>query len=437
MHPALAIPEIIAGIFFYIPMTAKERPDDWPPYASPYVKKSHLPALAKVCKAFRSPALDFIWESLWGLEKLLELLPKHALVRDNRGRIVDIGVLSHDDWFAIFNHTSRVRNLNLIMSVDPSPPYMLPFITRLASPPLTVGTCGFPRLRNLCLRGSDLNLLGFLPLCSLEGLYLSVTEYTPMDPAQIATLRRDALPNLTKLKLSHKWSGSASVSGIAVPTNPREPPVTLGTLRLLTSFAALEHLKLDLPHPIVLTDADLECIARAWPRLKTFELNRRCGWGIPHSLITVDGLIAVARYCPHITSLAVTINSGSIGEPKDVPPYWAAHQARWYEEGETSLGRNTSLTHLALISPIVPSCVALGLLLASLFKNVTDLEAQDADVGRGLKEVRKRAKRVESEGAFGPQGFVPSARNFYIMGKGLGERMDVELRPCGSLEYRV
>ncbi|KAG1827994.1 hypothetical protein EV424DRAFT_576363 [Suillus variegatus] len=180
MHQALLVPEVILEIFAYVNTIPSSQTTEMYghvhtiPWASALVT-STLAALARTCKIFHEPAMDFLWTEIHGLEPLLGCVARlHPLIY-SRARTnhptwqVELifwakGVepLSAHEARQFLRHSSRIRTLN----IKSAHPHLLSLIPAEA--------CVFPRLRSLSLSTTYLDLI--LPHTPHQCHLLSVDE---------------------------------------------------------------------------------------------------------------------------------------------------------------------------------------------------------------------------------------------------------------------
>lgn len=86
----------------------------------------------------------------------------------------------------------------------------------------------------------------------------------------------------------------------------RHAPADFGVLRPLAAFAHLRHLVLA-SHALDLTDAEIETLARAWPRLEVLAVNASA----PAPRTTLRGLLALATHCRALRSVTFQFAGGA------------------------------------------------------------------------------------------------------------------------------
>ncbi|KAG2125036.1 hypothetical protein DEU56DRAFT_983395 [Suillus clintonianus] len=81
----------------------------------------------------------------------------------------------------------------------------------------------------------------------------------------------------------------------------------------LTQFGSIDTLTIDVNCSIHLADEDLASFASAWPRLRTFSINKTHGW-VLKSDITQIGLLEMLQRCPELQTLCIAINTDTFTE---------------------------------------------------------------------------------------------------------------------------
>ncbi|KAF8202288.1 hypothetical protein BJ912DRAFT_436169 [Pholiota molesta] len=93
MHPALLIDEILRHVFLFC--FEDDRPS--------------LVAAAQACKAWKDPALDFIWDRLSSFKPLLHLLPTFSKVD---GEYILTAEPSEKDWHRFNAYARRIKHVS-------------------------------------------------------------------------------------------------------------------------------------------------------------------------------------------------------------------------------------------------------------------------------------------------------------------------------------
>ncbi|EIW78091.1 hypothetical protein CONPUDRAFT_168027, partial [Coniophora puteana RWD-64-598 SS2] len=143
MHHALALPEIlrmICGELNTIDSTDEHRQQ----LENKARNRDALASVAKVCRAFKGPALDALWSDIDQARCLLELLPPEQLFTDGLGAIIDVGSPSPDELGYVYEYSRRVRKLTVGTSIDTA----RHAAGILVCPPVDAASV-FPRLRHL------------------------------------------------------------------------------------------------------------------------------------------------------------------------------------------------------------------------------------------------------------------------------------------------
>ncbi|QRV72438.1 hypothetical protein RhiJN_00452 [Ceratobasidium sp. AG-Ba] len=133
--------------------------------------------------------------------------------------------------------------------------------------------------------------------------YLHITSLEierPSDLHDFLETLAEACPPLETLVLSMlvKW--------VELTTPPR---ITLDHIRPLFNFKSLLDFDVTYNYPFAITDADLECIARSWPKLRTLMLSEYPYFRSDDiDLPTLGSLLPFAEHCPDLINLGLFLN---------------------------------------------------------------------------------------------------------------------------------
>ncbi|QRW01483.1 hypothetical protein RhiLY_00480 [Ceratobasidium sp. AG-Ba] len=96
------------------------------------------------------------------------------------------------------------------------------------------------------------------------------------------------------------------VKWVELTTPPR---ITLDHIRPLFNFKSLLDFDVTYNYPFAITDADLECIARSWPKLRTLMLSEYPYFRSDDiDLPTLGSLLPFAEHCPDLINLGLFLN---------------------------------------------------------------------------------------------------------------------------------
>ncbi|KAF8124903.1 hypothetical protein EV363DRAFT_1586640 [Boletus edulis] len=157
MHHALEIEEILLNIFH----RCYSRHDG--------IDKSDLASLARICRAFKEPALDVLWKELDDLSPLTQCIPdaSHQLSPNNRTRSFS-RPLTQTEWDTLQRYTRRIcRVMDFGSGLDEKS------IEILLKPPTTQPL--FPKLRYLIYKhtNAEPTHLFHLPFPSLVFIWIN------------------------------------------------------------------------------------------------------------------------------------------------------------------------------------------------------------------------------------------------------------------------
>ncbi|PFH47527.1 hypothetical protein AMATHDRAFT_67573 [Amanita thiersii Skay4041] len=88
--------------------------------------------------------------------------------------------------------------------------------------------------------------------------------------------------------------------------------ITFQTLKPLLNCPNLNSFELVHDNPILITQAEVEVLAEAWPNLETLILNNEPVF-INCSTLTLEALIPFAKHCPRLRHLGLFINASTLG----------------------------------------------------------------------------------------------------------------------------
>jgi hypothetical protein len=170
--------------------------------------------------------------------------------------------------------------------------------------PLSLPQCAFPALR-------DLGLTGKMALAFLEALPSSKVEAIRIDFESIVD---DVDLTARFYQVLHERCSHQSLSRISVYcrddfTQPHHPA---DMLQPLLSFVNLQDISINIHNLFGIDNNFIEAAAKSWPRLRSLALNGQ-------SNITLTGLASLARHCPNLTSLAITIDATVVDHVLDMP----------------------------------------------------------------------------------------------------------------------
>ncbi|KAF8152694.1 hypothetical protein K438DRAFT_2079242 [Mycena galopus ATCC 62051] len=114
MHRSLNIAEIRDSIFAQIPLLSQNVPS----YMSEAYRAGckSFAALARTCKSFQDPALDFLWRNQYTLVNVFKCLPSHNhlwQIQDDGDLKLRANRTSREDWDRPLAYASRIRMLQL------------------------------------------------------------------------------------------------------------------------------------------------------------------------------------------------------------------------------------------------------------------------------------------------------------------------------------
>ncbi|KAI5885873.1 uncharacterized protein SCHCODRAFT_02642694 [Schizophyllum commune H4-8] len=104
-------------------------------------------------------------------------------------------------------------------------------------------------------------------------------------------------------------------------------PLVLDDIQMLLSFTNLADVHIQFCD-VRLRDADIDCIARAWPRLRRMCLYPSRMNLAERPVCTLNSLLSFAEHCPHLEELQVLVDATAIVVPdKASIPFPRAHDA--------------------------------------------------------------------------------------------------------------
>ncbi|KAH9949841.1 hypothetical protein B0H21DRAFT_687727 [Amylocystis lapponica] len=165
----------------------------------------------------------------------------------------------------------------------------------------------FPALRHLVIYSE--NLSG----CST---FLDVVHSSRLEHFHAITLVTPTALELqvflTKLT-QHAAHGTLAIvnltSGLSSPRDAPAYTLTDDTLRPLLTLRRIREFKIALRNPLMLDNAFVHDLARAWPDLHTLELGTE--WRREHATpgVTLKGLIPLVQHCPALEMLGIAVDT--------------------------------------------------------------------------------------------------------------------------------
>jgi hypothetical protein len=133
----------------------------------------------------------------------------------------------------------------------------------------------------------------------------------------------------------------------------------------LLALGSLEKLVVQIPSQssICLSDDFLDRAARSWPYLQDLDLDQRHS---TQTLVTLQGLVPLARYCPQLRSLQLGI------QPRHIHTVFNAEL--YMQESMEGPGNTCVLTYLNVGCPPVYSADAVAAFFSALFPNLRCIE---------------------------------------------------------------
>ncbi|KAG2356082.1 hypothetical protein BDR07DRAFT_476381 [Suillus spraguei] len=141
-------------------------------------------------------------------------------------------------------------------------------------------------------------------------------------------------------------------------TLPADRDASIGAATLQPLFAFRNLRKLDFNSAgcsiVLMDDAVLLEMAKAWPHLEELYISR---YSCSSHTVTPHAFVLLLRHCPHLVSVAVTINRSTIDvhtRPPDIPHQGFSHNALFiFFSGGSQIRNPTSIA--AFISTIAPN----------------------------------------------------------------------------------
>ena len=171
----------------------------------------------------------------------------------------------------------------------------------------------FASMRKLVLTGDVSNLAVFVkhitsPLTQLELIIEDPPEKA--DWYDLSDMICDRFgDSLQSLRITA--TGSSRFNDLVRSTSRAEPPTSRLSLEHLTYLPNLIRLDIDLPESVVVTASDIECLAKACPRLETAKLCPLARFPPATSApkINLDSIAYLVTKCPRLHTLAAVIDA--------------------------------------------------------------------------------------------------------------------------------
>lgn len=171
---------------------------------------------------------------------------------------------------------------------------------------------GFPNLRILEVYGGLTNVASlFSQLDSPHLRELSLTA-SPLNSFELLPPALDHCTRLSSLESLTISTQSMLLRSFAPPTAGEEPIALTGLLAPILQLRRLRKLWFHVNKTFSLSDADLQAMGAAWPKLASFLVSYQVSGTVP----TMRGVQALARACQHLTVLHLPCMDPS-------PPYAA------------------------------------------------------------------------------------------------------------------
>ncbi|PPQ67100.1 hypothetical protein CVT25_005701 [Psilocybe cyanescens] len=172
----------------------------------------------------------------------------------------------------------------------------------------------FTELRKLQLTGEVANIAVFLKHLDSDITQLDLVIEDPPDNADwqdLSELICDRFADsLQSLRISA--TPSSKFADLVRSTSRAEPPSGRLSLERFTGLSNLTRLDIDLPESIVFTPADIECLAKACPKLESLKLCPLSRFPPPHSpKLTLESLAPLVKHCKRLHTLSVVFNAGA------------------------------------------------------------------------------------------------------------------------------
>ncbi|KAG2357925.1 hypothetical protein BDR07DRAFT_1379756 [Suillus spraguei] len=328
---------------------------------SSHAEHGTLPALASVCRAFRSPALDVLWRDLLSVEPFVKCLPTDLFDKDHVWKLQK--PLDNKMWDTLFKYTSRVHSitvkqtshpsaiigpLSLIMLSYPSAPEDVssPFIAQSISQLHNLrtlrlwdlGNTGIDHIMQLqALRTLHLDLRilsagerkSHLPFPGFHYLHYLRLNFGAFERAMdfLSSLQVVRSKEIELVFASQIVESSESVSTslfqfLAILSkicdNEKLERLSLVGLRNihtqlavfmpLRAFRNLIELEVEKSCSTSISDKELCRLVRAWPRLQALKISCYIVIGTT-AVPTFHGLLRLVRLCPSLTSLSLVIDA--------------------------------------------------------------------------------------------------------------------------------
>ncbi|KAJ6461314.1 hypothetical protein C8R45DRAFT_1220735 [Mycena sanguinolenta] len=214
---------------------------------------------------------------------------------------LDRAALEHIAQLPTFQVLDLTKQYRIITTADPAN-------TSLVTNPETNLTSLIMTGTTIAVLSEILKLLGHAPISYLKATFPKSTR------------SQDIARFYASLATHCPHSSSISELDIGIPGHrgteavPRFDWIVGGDLGPLFSFCNMARVVLSGPAGVYMNDPTMEQLARAWPRLEVLKLYpssdvRREAPSA--SIITLAGLLHLARHCPDLTTLHLTLNAAA------------------------------------------------------------------------------------------------------------------------------
>ncbi|OAX35890.1 hypothetical protein K503DRAFT_784748 [Rhizopogon vinicolor AM-OR11-026] len=294
MHQALSVSDIVVEIFSHIQIGS-----------SVGSSRKSLAALARTRKSFYNPAMDLLWAVLPTADPLLGCVTRlHPQIYGGGPESITIG-----DWKSIATHCVVLKSLSMVSPLNNMTRYDLPRLSNTLVTP-TINEAGADDL----LGQGDLN---FAPFLNLTALSLRFETLPSVTAANITTVIQDSkFPLLKEFEFrvveDFSWRQAeplfrALSQSRASQTLERVEIIFCDSDEGFDNPLPLHSLRIHVESSIYLdNDLLLEAMS-SWPHIEYLSLD-----DVYQPTVTLHGLFAALRLCPHLHTLHVYMDAARI-----------------------------------------------------------------------------------------------------------------------------
>ncbi|CCM03571.1 uncharacterized protein FIBRA_05707 [Fibroporia radiculosa] len=165
----------------------------------------------------------------------------------------------------------------------------------------------FPSLRQLVIYADILTAASMFIDAVKSPKLLSIYTVTAFSPS--ATEMEEFGRRLGKHPSKAVIGSLTFGCGTSIPREHEEPFITGDSLRPYLALPSIHECKIGVRRPMVVDNAFVQDLAKAWPRLQTLDLGVQWRRYTGEPEVTLKGLIPLVRHCPDLQMLGIAVST--------------------------------------------------------------------------------------------------------------------------------